>query len=172
VCEESAHDGVADLQGEAGAEERRRVEPGRDEAEPAQVCDRRGHRERHRLYSLPRERAEDELILRRLWEFGEGQMARLAEELLSNPCLATAFSQVLTRAFEAKARMDRSVQTMLALLNLPSRADVNRLLTKLEAMQGSLVNLNLKVDRLLAERPAPRRRSARKSAARSGEAAE
>jgi hypothetical protein len=47
---------------------------------------------------------------------------------------------------------------VLALLNMPSRADVNRLVTKLEAIQGNLVNLNLKVDRLLATR-APRRRS-------------
>jgi len=38
---------------------------------------------------------------------------------------------------------------------------VNRLLTKLEAIQGSLVNLNLKVDRLMQER-APRRRAPRK----------
>jgi hypothetical protein len=50
------------------------------------------------------------------------------------------------------------MQTVLALLNLPSRTDVNRLVTKLEALQGSLVNLNLKVDRLLSER-APRRRT-------------
>ena len=50
---------------------------------------------------------------------------------------------------------------MLALLNLPSRADLNRLVTKMEAIQGSLVTLNLKIDRLLSPRP-PRRRSARK----------
>lgn len=48
--------------------------------------------------------------------------------------------------------MDRNMQTLLGLLNLPSRGDVNRLLTKLEAIQGSLVNLNLKVDRLMASR--------------------
>jgi len=62
------------------------------------------------------------------------------------------------RAFEAKARLDRNMHLLLGLFNLPSRKDVNRLLTKMEAMQGSLVNLNLKVDRLLASGP-PRRRS-------------
>jgi hypothetical protein len=40
--------------------------------------------------------------------------------------------------------------------------------TKLEAIQGSLVNLNLKVDRLLATGPVPRRRSTRKPAAGHG----
>ena len=69
---------------------------------------------------------------------------------LSNPTVAAAFSQALGKAFETKGRMDRNMQTLLALLNLPSRADVHRLVTKLEAVQGSLVNLNLKVDRLLA----------------------
>ena len=50
------------------------------------------------------------------------------------------------------------MQTLLALLNIPSRADIRKLQSKIESLQGSLVNLNLKVDRLLAER-APRRRT-------------
>jgi len=61
-------------------------------------------------------------------------------------------------ALETRGRVDRQMQTMLGLLSLPSRADVGRLLTKLETIQGSLVNLNLKVDRLLADRPKRRRR--------------
>jgi len=72
--------------------------------------------------------------------------------------VAEAFSVALRKAFETKGRVDRNMQTVLALLNLPSRSDFNRLVTKLEALQGSLVNLNLKVDRLLSER-APRRRT-------------
>ena len=51
------------------------------------------------------------------------------------------------------------MQTLLGLLNLPSHADLARIVTKLEVIQGSLVNLNLKVDRLLAgDRPRSRRR--------------
>jgi hypothetical protein len=51
---------------------------------------------------------------------------------------------------ETKGHIDRNMQTVLGLLNLPSRADVNKLATKLEVLQGSLTNLNLKVDKLLA----------------------
>jgi hypothetical protein len=87
---------------------------------------------------------------------GEAKLGQLAEELLSNPRVADAFAQTLRRAFEAKGKVDKNLQTVLALLNMPSRADVSRILTKLEAIQGSLVNLNLKVDRLLSTRP-PRR---------------
>jgi hypothetical protein len=47
--------------------------------------------------------------------------------------------------------------------NLPSKDDYNKLLAKLETVQGSLVNVNMKLDRLLAEqrkqkKPAPRKK--------------
>jgi hypothetical protein len=103
----------------------------------------------------------DTHMLKRLLGLGEERLGRLAEELLSNPRVAETFSAALTKAFEAKGHVDRNMQTVLGLLNLPSRGDMNRLLTKLEAIQGSLVNLNLKVDRLLSTRPA-RGRTGRK----------
>jgi hypothetical protein len=108
----------------------------------------------------------DTHILKRLYGLGEERLGRLAEELLANPRVAEAFSAALRRAFETKGRVDRNMQTILALLNLPSRGDLIRLVTKLEAIQGSLVNLNLKVDRLLATRP--RRRMTRKPPAGRG----
>jgi len=57
---------------------------------------------------------------------------------------------------------------VLGLLNLPSRADVSRILTKLEVIQGSLLNLHAKVDRLVAEQKRPRRPRARKPRANAG----
>jgi len=89
---------------------------------------------------------------------GEGTLGRLAEELLSNPRIAAAFAQALKRAMEAKGTVDRNIQTVLGLLNVPSRHDVTKLATKLEAIQGNLLNLNLKVDRLLSERAVRRDR--------------
>ena len=83
-------------------------------------------------------------------------MGRLAEDLLSNPRVAEAFSTAVRKAFEAKGRVDRNMQTVLRLLNVPSRADLNRLATRIETLQGSLANLNHKVDALIAERPARR----------------
>jgi len=105
-------------------------------------------------------------IVKRLYAFGEGQLARLVGELLSNPAVGEAVATAFQKAFETKGKVDRNLQSLLGLLNLPSRADVNRLLTKLEAIQGSLVNLQLKVDRLLATRTprTPAKGSARKAA--------
>lgn len=120
------------------------------------------------LYSGASTVTEDAPILKRIFDLGEKQLAWFAEELLSNPRVAEAFTRALQKAFETKGRVDRNIQTVLGLLNLPSRGDLNRLATKLEAIQGSLVNLNLKVDRLLSERPR-RPRPAPKTADSTGE---
>ena len=103
-------------------------------------------------------------IVKGLVDFGEEALGRLAQELLSNPRVAEAFTSALQKGFAAKTQMDKNMQTVLGLLNVPSRRDFNKLLTKLEAIQGSLVNLNLKVDRLIAER-AERKRRRKKPAA-------
>jgi len=175
VREEPAEDGVADVKRERGAEKRGGRELGRDESESAQIRGGGGddaHRiDRGNARSLychgPR---EDSHILKRLYGLGEEKLGRFAEDLLANPRVTDAFSAAFRKALETKGRVDRNLQTILALLNLPSRADLNRLITKLEAIQGNLVNLNLKVDRLLATR-GPRRRSrgGRKASAQSSE---
>ncbi len=94
------------------------------------------------------------------------QLAKLAEELLKRPVVAQTFASALQKGLQTKGAIDRNVQTVLSLLNLPSRADVSRLLTKLEIIQGNLTNLSLKVDRLeaaqrQARKPPPKRRPAR-----------
>jgi hypothetical protein len=109
--------------------------------------------------------AKGTVMLKRLYELGGAALGRLGAELLANRCFAEGFGRAIQTAFATKTRVDRNIQTILGLLNLPSRGDISRLLTKLEAIQGSLVNLNLKVDRLLAStKPAPRRRPPRKRA--------
>ena len=85
-------------------------------------------------------------------------MSWLAEEILSNPRFAQLISAAMQKALETKGRFDRNVQTLLGLLNLPSHADLRRLQTRLDAVQGSLTNLSLKVDRLVAAEDHRRRR--------------
>ena len=50
----------------------------------------------------------------------------------------------------AKGGFDRGMHAFLTVINVPSKTDYNRLLSKVEVLQGSLVNLNIKVDRILA----------------------
>ena len=103
---------------------------------------------------------EETAILKRL--YSTERLTKLAEELLANPCFAQAFTLAIQKGLETKGRLDRNIQTVLGLLNLPSRADLSRLVTKLEVLQGNLTNINIKLDRILSERE-PTRRGARKS---------
>lgn len=98
---------------------------------------------------------------------GEQRLVQFAEELLANPRMAEAFSSALQRAARTKGQVDRNMQMLLGLLNVPSKADYNRLLSKIESLQGSLVNLNIKLDRLLAERARPKRHRGEKREAAS-----
>lgn len=91
-------------------------------------------------------------------EMGEARLVQFAEELLSNPRMAEAFSAALQRAARTKGQVDKNMQMLLGLLNVPSKADYNRLLSKIESLQGSLVNLNIKLDRMVADRARPKRR--------------
>lgn len=81
---------------------------------------------------------------------GEATLNQLVEELLRRPAVSEQIGKVLQRAAKTKGRVDRNVEALLHLLNLPSRSDLEKLRTKLDALQGSLVNLNIKLDRLLA----------------------
>lgn len=74
---------------------------------------------------------------------------RLADDLLANPLFAQALGRAMRTAIETKGRVDRNIEAVLGLLNLPSRSDIQRLQTKLDVLQGSLTNLSMKVDRLL-----------------------
>jgi polyhydroxyalkanoate synthesis regulator phasin len=94
---------------------------------------------------------DDESVFQRLRKMGEQQANRLVEEMLSNPRVAEALGKTIQTAMETKGRVDRNMQTVLSLLNLPSKADYRKLATKVEALQGSLVNLSIKLDRILAE---------------------
>lgn len=105
---------------------------------------------------------DDRSLFQRLYEMGEERLNKLAEELLSNPRFTEAIGNTLQRALETKGRVDRNMQTVLGLLNLPSKADYRKLATKIETLQGSLVNLNIKLDRILAQQEkATRARRAR-----------
>ena len=95
-------------------------------------------------------------------EMGEARLVQFAEELLSNPRMAEAFSAALQRAARTKGQVDKNMQMLLGLLNVPSKADYNRLLSKIESLQGSLVNLNIKLDRMMADRDRPKRRGPEK----------
>lgn len=80
----------------------------------------------------------------------ESTVNQIMEEILRRPAVAEQVGKLLQRAAKTKGQVDKNVEALLHLLNLPSRSDLEKLRTKLDVLQGTLVNLNMKLDRLLA----------------------
>ena len=114
--------------------------------------------------------AEEKTLFEKLYEVGEGNLARFAEEVISNPAFSDTVDQTLRNAAEAKGKVDQNIAALLELLNLPSKADYDKLLAKVETVQGTLININMKLDRLLAAQEKKLKRMARaKPASRAGQ---
>jgi len=97
-----------------------------------------------------RSHEKDSGLIQWIYEQGEERLGQVVEELSKNRSFTDALGRAAKQAAHTKGRMDKNMLTILALLNLPSRADYQKLLTKIETLQGSLVNVNVKLDRLLA----------------------
>ncbi len=93
---------------------------------------------------------EEKTLFEKIYEAGEEQLTRFAKEVISHPAFSAALEKAFRNAAATKGKVDRNVNTLLGLFNIPSKSDYNKLLAKVEAVQGSLVNLNIKLDRLLA----------------------
>lgn len=85
-----------------------------------------------------------------LIERGGEAVGAAAKEILSSPGVTEGMARVATEAVKTKGKVDKNVENLLHALNLPSRADYDKLMRKVETLQGSLVNLNIKLDRILA----------------------
>jgi galactokinase/mevalonate kinase-like predicted kinase len=107
---------------------------------------------------------EEHSLFEKLYEAGEEGFNRFLSELLSNPTVADVAKKALKNAAATKGKIDRGVDSFLFLFNLPSKDDYNKLLAKLETVQGSLVNVNMKLDRLLAEQHKQKKPARRKKA--------
>jgi hypothetical protein len=91
-----------------------------------------------------------------LYGLGEEKLTQFAKEVMANRRFAESLGKAFARAAKTKGQVDRNIDTLLGFLNIPSKADYSKLLAKVEAVQGSLVNLNIKLDRLLAAQKKPR----------------
>jgi len=71
-------------------------------------------------------------------------VGQVLEEVLGRRGVTDGLAKFAQRAAKTKGRMDKNAETVLHLMNVPSRADYQKLLVKLEHLQGSLVNVNMK----------------------------
>ncbi len=100
-------------------------------------------------------------LLQWLLDRGEEALGQAVQDLVGRRGFTDGVTKLVEQAARSKRRVDKNVEVLLHLLNLPSRADYNKLLLKVEHLQGSLVNLSMKLDRLLAAQPKPKKKAAK-----------
>jgi len=91
-----------------------------------------------------------------LLERGGEAVTQAIRDFAAQPGVSESVANFAQGAIKTKGRVDKNVEQVLHALNLPSRADYDKLLRKMEHLQGSLVNLNIKLDRALAAQQAKR----------------
>ena len=106
-------------------------------------------------------RAEVESILGKLRKLSEEGVTSVFNEVMSNQRLRRGLGKAGEQFMHNKASFDRNVETVLDFVNIPSKKDVRELKSRLDHLSSQLLNLSIKLDRVLAkEKPAaaPKRR--------------
>ena len=111
-------------------------------------------------------RGEAEKLVSMLRRMSEDGLTSFFNEVMSNDTLRRSLGRAGERFLDNKGRFDRSVETLLDFVNIPSKRDIRELKSRLDHLNGQLLNLNLKLDRVVSEgAKAPRpKRPARKPA--------
>lgn len=97
----------------------------------------------------------DRSPLRELLDRGEEVVNVFLDELTGGASLRDEIEGAVQRANRARATVDKNMEAMLSALNLPTRRDYKRLVDEIHALQGSIVNLSMKMDRLIAQAATP-----------------
>ena len=107
-------------------------------------------------------RQEAEKLITLLRRMSEEGLTTFFKEVMANESLRRGLGRAGERFLDNKGRFDRSVETLLDFVNIPSKRDVRELKSRLDHLSGQLLNLNIKLDRLvneggISEPPRPRR---------------
>ena len=109
-------------------------------------------------------RREAENLIAKLRQMSEEGAASFFSEVMANEGLRRRLGRAGERFLANKQSFDRNVETILDFVNIPSKRDVRELKARLDHLNSQLVNLSMKLDRMLAqhEGPAAKPRAARK----------
>ena len=105
-------------------------------------------------------RGDAEKLISMLRRMSEEGVASFFGEVMSNDALRRALGRAGERFIDNKGRFDRSVETLLDFVNIPSKRDIRELKSRLDHLNGQLLNLNIKLDRVMSEpakAPRPKR---------------
>jgi hypothetical protein len=103
-------------------------------------------------------RRDAESIISKLRQVSEEGLGSVMGELMANERMRKGLGRAGERLMANKGVFDRNVETVLDFVNIPSKRDIRELKSRLDTLSSQLVNLSMKIDRMLAagEMPAPR----------------
>jgi polyhydroxyalkanoate synthesis regulator phasin len=102
-------------------------------------------------------RREAEKLVEMLRRMSEEGLSSFFGEVMASDALRHALASAGERLMDNKGRFDRNVESVLDFVNIPSKRDLRELKARIDHLNGQLLNLNLKVDRLMSEHPRPPR---------------
>ena len=104
-------------------------------------------------------RRDAENIISKLRQVGEEGLGSVMGELLANERMRKGLGRAGERLMANKHVFDRNVETVLDFVNIPSKRDIRELKSRVDTLSSQLLNLSMKIDRILAagEMPAPHR---------------
>jgi polyhydroxyalkanoate synthesis regulator phasin len=100
-------------------------------------------------------------VFERLKARGEELFSQVSGELMANP----RFMQAMQRAFEGKQKLDRAAARALKQMNIPTRTEFKRALSRIEELERQIAELKPKrpTARKAPARKAPAKRAARRT---------
>jgi polyhydroxyalkanoate synthesis regulator phasin len=99
-------------------------------------------------------RREADNLIARLRQMSEEGAASFFSELMANERLRKRLGRAGEQFLNNKQSFDRNVETVLDFVNIPSKRDVRELKARLDHLNGQIVTLSMKIDRMLAGEPA------------------
>ncbi len=102
---------------------------------------------------------EEKTVFEKLYEANRENFTNLVRDLFAQVSTHEVMEETLLNATQAKEEFAQNMEAFLSLLSIPSKTDYEHLVEKIEEVQGNLLNINMKLDRLLAKKDKTRRRS-------------
>jgi len=102
-------------------------------------------------------RREVEGLIAKLRQMSEEGATSFFSEVMASERLRKGLGRAGERFLSNKQSFDHNVESILDFVNIPSKRDVRDLKSRIDTLSTQLVNLSMKVDRILAQN-APQRR--------------
>src|SRR5882672_2542576 len=94
-------------------------------------------------------RERDDNLMSKLRQMSEDGLASFFNEVMTNDKMRSNLGRAGERFMANKQSFDRNVEQVLDFVNIPSKRDVRDLKTRLDHLSSQILNLSIKLDRLL-----------------------